>query len=384
LVIAEPQSAQTGRDGPRLGHRKALDGVRGLAVLAVVAFHARIPGARGGSAGVLVFFVLSGFLITTLIVEEHRAMGELNLRRFYARRALRLWPALAVLLLVSLAGDSLFLTGVSRHRLLVEVASSAGYVMNWVLATKSAFPASTSYLGHTWSLSVEEQFYLVWPLLCLLLLRARWTWRTKITVVAGGAVLSSGWRAVLEHSHHMTHAAYGLDTNATSLLAGCALGLAFAGGMSLAVNRWFVWSALAFVAAVCVRGDLLPLHFGLLEAGVTIATVILVAHLLATASPLAPVLEWAPLVYVGKISYGLYLWHFAVFAVINSGHFPQWSAPELLAAKLTISFALAITSYYLVERPFLKLKGRYASSKQAGAVDDSAAPVPKVPTLAAS
>lgn len=209
----------------RLGHRRWLDGLRGVAILLVLGSHFGL--VRGGFLGVDVFFVLSGFLITTLLAEEWRRDRAIDLPRFYLRRALRLLPAYLALLAVCAAATA---AGSPARRAdgFREVLVAGAYVSNWPTLHQTALPR----LGHTWSLAVEEQFYLAWPVVLLALLRSHARRGTVLAVVGGFALLSAGWRAAL----HATHAPdepqvsllrlyMGLDTRADALLIGCGVGL---------------------------------------------------------------------------------------------------------------------------------------------------------------
>ena len=152
--------------------RRDIEGLRAIAVLMVLAFHLRVPGAGGGFAGVDVFFVISGFLITGLLVREIRATGRVDLLRFYARRARRLLPAALLVVLLTFVVGQWVLPGSEQPRLAHDSLGATFYVVNWVFAARSvdylAEDAAASPLQHYWSLSVEEQFYILWPLLILL------------------------------------------------------------------------------------------------------------------------------------------------------------------------------------------------------------------------
>src|SRR4051794_30070266 len=174
------------RQGQRLGYLPALDGVRGIAIALVVSFHA-FGWPRSGTLGVDLFFVLSGFLITTLLLEEHRRSGRIRIRAFYARRAWRLLPALIALLVpfLLLAGAALLFRGAVPSSLLLGIGAALTYTSNLVVASDiSAVPAA---LVHLWSLAAEGQFYVVWPLMVLVVLRRggfRLLGRTLVVLLA--------------------------------------------------------------------------------------------------------------------------------------------------------------------------------------------------------
>ena len=208
------------------GRIEALDGLRGLAVTAVIVNHLRPNALPGGWLGVDVFFVLSGFLITSLLLAEHRATGRVDLRHFYSRRARRLLPALFLLLVVlaivaRIAPDAAGFQGLRGDGL-----SALGYVANWhfVLAGTSYFGAfAPSPLRHLWSLSVEEQFYLLWPLALVVVLRRHGA--RAVGIVAFGLALASAVAMALAYGNgaHISRAYFGTDTHAHGVLLGCVL-----------------------------------------------------------------------------------------------------------------------------------------------------------------
>ena len=183
----------------------------------------RAPYLQGGSIGVDIFFVLSGFLITYLLVREHDRHGHrISLWKFYARRALRLGPALVLLLIVLALGGCLFFDPETARSNLIDVAITVVYAVNWA----RAFDIPPKLLGHAWSLSIEEQFYLLWPLILIVMLRAISSRQRIATVILLGAVVSYLWRVALALQGASVQRLFnGLDTRADSLLVGCALGL---------------------------------------------------------------------------------------------------------------------------------------------------------------
>jgi peptidoglycan/LPS O-acetylase OafA/YrhL len=360
----------------RLGHRRWLDGLRGVAVLLVLAYHLRL--VPGGFLGVDVFFVLSGFLITTLLVEEWRDRGSVSLRRFYLRRFLRLTPALAVLLLGCLLYTTCFRPPTEAAAYRREMAVAACYVSNW--PTVHGVPMGT--LGHTWSLSVEEQFYLLWPLLLVGLLRLGVGPRGLAAVAAAGALASAGLRLALHRLHragaphpfeadlqHMTRVYSGLDTRADALLVGCLVGVLAAANLLPRSRRFVRWTGLASVAAVAALGSFVltrslgrsypQLFDGLFTVFALAVGVVLVRLVSAPSRVGSAVLGAAPLVWVGRLSYGLYLFHIPFILwccpALGDGDRP---APADTLLILALTFAAAAVSYYAVERPCLRLKDR--------------------------
>ncbi|KRF27085.1 acyltransferase [Phycicoccus sp. Soil802] len=320
------------RAGP-LGYRPALDGLRGVAVLLVLAQHAGLPYfSQGGTVGVTLFFVLSGFLITSILRAEHEATGRIDLRGFYLRRARRLLPALALLLI----GVSAYL--LVSHQSLLDVVLAAGYASN----IAGAAGHNLGNLVHTWTLSLEEQFYLLWPLLLPVVARRR----RPAVILAAVAALVVAWRVLLSSSGTPVERIYfGPDTRADAIVLGCALAFALA---SIPVGRLRLAAAgsAVLVAGLCAARPesslswLLPL--------VTVASVVLVAYAARSTSRL---LTWRPLVATGRISYGLYLWSFPVALSVASRDLPLWVSATTITA---VSVALALASWFVVETPFLR------------------------------
>jgi peptidoglycan/LPS O-acetylase OafA/YrhL len=326
----------------RLGRRPELDAVRGLAILLVVASHALAPHFMlGGAVGVAMFFSLSGFLITSLIVDEHHRTGSVRLADFYRRRVRRLLPALVVFLAVVLALGLATTTTLfaSPHTIWPPLL----YGEN--LARMAHWPAGS--IGHTWSLSIEEQFYLTWPLLLVLTLR-RTSIRTLLLVAVALAVLSLSTRfALLAGGAGDARLYYGTDTNAGLLLLGCAAAL-WRSGRGWAVPR--PAPALLLLLAVAALG-MLPSH------RVEHAVVPPVAGLLTTCALLwlvagrsSSVLGPRWLRHLGKRSYGLYLWHYPLLWVI----LPVLAIPHLLSVPLLVAASWGLTwlSWRYVEAPF--------------------------------
>jgi peptidoglycan/LPS O-acetylase OafA/YrhL len=204
---------------PRLGHRPALDGLRGLAVLAVLANHLALPFSDRGALGVDVFFVLSGFLISSLLCEEWIRNGKIQLRNFYMRRILRLYPAL--LMMVFLVS---WITPAKAY-----VVAALTYTTNWMIALH--WQPLNLELGHTWTLAIEEQYYLMWPPILILLLR-NLSPRKAILVPAAFGLLSAALRILVwQASGDFWRINAGIDTHADGLLLGSALGMASAFGI---------------------------------------------------------------------------------------------------------------------------------------------------------
>jgi len=367
---ASPTTAVTGR------HLPALNGLRGLAVMGVVAYHLQIGWARGGYLGVDLFFVLSGFLITTLLLEEWVGAGRVDLVAFWGRRARRLLPALFLVVLalaLYLVCNALF--GGPGANGLIDLSGLRGdaiatllYVNNWhlIFAHQSYFAqfSTPSPLQHTWSLAIEEQFYLVWPLVLLVLLKyGRRGWRrlgVTVTVVLG--VGSSVLMAALFHPGvDPSRIYYGTDTRLFDLMAGATVAfLAAARRQPKAPARrtlhWVGPAAAVVLAVFWVRAGTpggLPTNF-MFEGGFLLCAA-LAALVVADARLIAPGwfargLAWRPLHFVGTISYGIYLWHWPVIVYLNGARTGLSTWP-LNLLRIAVTLAVSTASYYLVERP---------------------------------
>ena len=332
----------------RLGYRPALDGLRGVAVSLVMVSHLAPPTlSSAGPVGVLMFFTLSGFLITTLLIEEREASGRIDLPHFYKRRALRLLPALIVLLTVLLVLDAVVGSQAGYER---PALFTLFYVANWAIIDGVDF----HHINHTWSLSIEEHFYLLWPLTMVLVLRYR-DKHALLWVAIAGAAASWAWRVVLWSSGaSLPRIIYGTDTRLDGLLIGCLL--AIVGYQRIRSISWpLILAALAGVGSLMlVRTN--AFHFAVGYAAVGLGTAVVISACLV-GQRIASVLETRPLVWIGGISYGLYLWHLPVYGSVfkYGGAFPF---PVQAVIAVGLSLAIAALSYRLVEKRFLRLKRR--------------------------
>jgi peptidoglycan/LPS O-acetylase OafA/YrhL len=360
-----------------------LDGLRALAVVAVLLYHGGVSWSGGGFLGVEMFFVLSGFLITSLLVTEFVESGRIALRAFWARRARRLLPALfalvaAIGIYYALAGATKAIPGLEGDGI-----STLLYVSNWhqIAAGTNYFAASgpVSPLQHTWSLAIEEQFYVLWPLLVLAVLavarRRGASERRSLQVLLGlslsGALVASVEMALLFASGRgLDRVYYGTDTRATGLLLGASLAIALAirrkadpthpatptPRLSPRWARHALGAASVLLLPLLAAGIVLAdgddawvYPFGMLATDAVM--VLLIAAVVFHPRALGPrLLSVAPLRAVGKISYGLYLWHFPLFLWLDEGSTGQ-RGTALLMLRLSVTLAVSLVSYFVIEQP---------------------------------
>jgi peptidoglycan/LPS O-acetylase OafA/YrhL len=358
----------------------ALDGIRAFAVIGVMLFHFGVSWAQGGLLGVDVFFVLSGFLITSLLCREFHRSGTVRLRAFWSRRARRLLPPLLVLLLGVALYAHFFATSVDVGSLRKDALATLVYVANWrYIASNQGYFAmaqSPSALLHAWTLGIEEQYYLLWPHIALFTLRRRGP--RGLAVVAGvGAVASALEMGILYAAGvSVNRLYYGTDTRAQALLVGsflAALGAVAVGTGSGGTDETLPsplppsWTATAgrrqWVVGVGIVGAVVLLSCARSLVGtdpvlyrggffvVALATgAVITTVVTAPTAVLSRILSLPPLVFVGRISYGLYLYHWPLFLVINNAH-TGLSGAELLWARLAATFAAATVSWFVIETP---------------------------------
>nr|WP_306239480.1 acyltransferase family protein [Ornithinimicrobium cryptoxanthini] len=340
--------------------RGDIEGLRAIAVLMVLAFHVGLPGWSGGFAGVDVFFVISGYLITSQLVREAQRDGRVSLVRFYARRARRLLPAATlVLLATTLAGWWLLPRG--RHADLgSEVLAATGYVVNWLLSAREvdylAEDQLPSLVQHYWSLSVEEQFYVLWPLLIIGVL-----WMTRqlrlrllptLTVVLGALIAASAVWSVVHTAESPGTAYFVTTTRVWELGLGALLVL-----LTPLLRRLPRWSSVlaAVLGLVGIAATVLAISTSTpwpgSAAGLpTFSTALVIAAGITwQANPVAGLLGLAPMRFLGGISYGLYLWHWPALQFLAELHPEARLRVRLLVALLSVLLAWA--TLHLVENP---------------------------------
>jgi peptidoglycan/LPS O-acetylase OafA/YrhL len=435
-TVTDPVAAPPRRRAPRgrtisFGFVPALDGIRAVAVLGVLLYHGGAPLSTGGFLGVNMFFVLSGFLITSLLLGEWTRRLTIRLGQFWARRARRLLPALLLLLVGVAAFAQFFATAGEFASLRLDSLSTLFYVANWhfIVGGSDYFAqaAQPSPLSHMWSLAIEEQFYIVWPPVVLVLLHlgrrlrpSRQLW--PVLAVATFGVLASAADMRWSYLHHaqITRLYEGTDTRCQDILVGAVLAIGLtmwarhrralplavpdldelelarihpsagtvglgsppvrrrdpqrkrgpraqpigAWELSSTTTRWatqvFGWAALVGLVVLWGRLDG---PTGFLFAGGELAVALAVAVVMfavvtAQAGSLARALGNPVFVYIGKISYGVYLWHFPLFMLLNAERMHLYGLP-LLAVRLGATMVVATASYYLVEQPIRR--GRMAT-----------------------
>lgn len=362
----------TGAPEPRPTRFAGIDGVRAVAVVAVIGAHSGLDWLSGGGAGVSIFFSLSGFLITLLLLRERAETGAVALGRFWLRRLLRLLPALLLMLiavdaLVAVLGDRL---GDDWRQAPGATVPALFYVYNWMLV----LGAPTSVLSPLWSLSVEEQFYLVWPVILIVLRRRGAGLRgLALTACALGVAAAAARFALVDPA--ALHRTYGTDLNVDLLLGGALLAIGLRAGHTRVVAR--VSGFAVIPAALCllmvflfarVLGDpgtetATYLYYTVGLPLISLSTVVLVGFLVThPTAVLTRALSIRPLAFAGRISYGMYLWHFPVLLAV-AGVLEGRPVEVVFVAALALTVAVASLSFFLVELP---LQRRFQERLRAG------------------
>lgn len=395
--------ASNGRchDGAAVCERPAvipgLDGLRALAILAVLIYHLAPQALSGGFIGVDIFFVVSGFLITTLLLRELAKYGRINLPRFWLRRARRLLPALFVCVIVSItlafiAGGDL-LVGIGR-----QTIGALTFSNNWVeiFAGSSYFSRTSPQLFlNFWSLAVEEQFYLFWPLLLGVVLTLVPSSKRQAYIAVGIASISAVWMALcVTPGADSTRAYYGTDTHLFGLMIGVTLAFiwSYRGPIDSAqFVRWrLLMTALSFglllaLMAILSEESVWTFRGGLQLASLT--TAILISTLINGANPLLTLFDARPVVWIGERSYGIYLWHWPIILIVDAmmpattvGTVSWWISR---AIALLLTLLIAAASYRWLETPIRRQGFRYAFAT-ARTLLKGPQPVAKIVAIAAT
>ncbi|GAA1789547.1 hypothetical protein GCM10009712_41160 [Pseudarthrobacter sulfonivorans] len=373
------------RDTRTGGRFDALDGIRTLAVLAVMFFHMVPAAVRGGGVGVDVFFTLSGFVITTVLLKEYQATGRVRLGIFYSLRISRLWPALFAVCAV-VAGTAFLLPSSFWGGEQSNALRSALHVMNFFRGGWFGESGDGGSMGHTWSLAVEEQFYILWPALFIVVLRFVRNLRTLAILTSTACIAVVAERGLLQLLGAGYERIYnGPDTRADQLLIGCLLAMILTllpdSGprkvLAVKLSRWALWPSTAFVVVAILtfaypHGDdmvsliyrsIFPMIIALAASTLICGLVLNLGH------PLSRMLSVSWLSWPGKhLSYGMYLWHYPIFFLIRG----LYDGPGSTLVRLPIGIALTLLLAYLsaryVEEPVrAAMKNRIASKKSVAA-----------------
>lgn len=354
----------------RLPYMRGLDGLRAIAVMAVVFYHADFTWATGGFLGVEVFFVISGYLITSLLLIEWLRSGTIDLKNFWLRRARRLLPAVVTLLLAVSIASILFYRD-ALDRLLGDVVAAMTYVTNWfyIFRQESYFEAfgRPPLLRHLWSLGVEEQFYVLWPLIFTFGLailgkgsQQRTLKRFGVLIVTGIAASTALMFLLYTPYEDPSRVYYGTDTRATGILIGVLLALV-----------WMPWKlpvdlprprkasitmigVIAIGVLVYILGNLSEFAPFLYRGGFLVTSLVTAIAIAATVHPgasLGRLLDNAAIKWIGTRSYGIYLWHWPIFMVTRPGFDVPWPVAPTFAMRLTLTFIISELSYRYIESP---------------------------------
>jgi peptidoglycan/LPS O-acetylase OafA/YrhL len=339
----------------------SLNGIRALAVILVILHHLGVTNWDLGSIGVIWFFVLSGFLITWLLLKEHARYGQVSLRNFYIRRALRLLPAFYAFFVVYI-GMTALIHRTSDVDQYVAVALYFNDYYRWM------HPTGHLPMDHTWSLAVEEQFYLLWPAVAL---ASHWNRRRlTITLISVIVAVSAGrviYQLFFSADHNVVY--YSFHTRADSLAIGCLVAVLLSKATDSRILDFVVGHWLAPLLTASLLGLTLwqESRFGFPYQHTVglIAWPLLLAVLMVQAIASSDVMPWTllnlePLFTLGTWSYGAYLWHWPVDYVLIT-RFGGWSNLIRVPVAIAMSFGLAAASYYLVEQRFLRLKKRFSA-----------------------
>lgn len=348
-----------------------LDGLRGVAILLVLLYHCGFLQFKGGFIGVDIFFTLSGFLITSMLLAEYEKNGSIKLKKFYMRRFIRLFPALCFILLFYEVLDIVFY---KPFRHIIEIVAALTYCLNLFLAFSHDLLIDKIHIdaGHLWSLSIEEQYYFVWPLLLLLLLNATQRRSSLLFVISIPLCLSVFARCYLVMHHAgLFRVFFGSDTRIDNLMLG-SLAAIFCQLFQTPEDSLLEWCAYVgwfglFLIVLTGREEqpeILSLGFTLV--GVCTLAILMPAVYLRKNILANSLLDLSFLKWTGKLSYSLYLWHYPIIKLIRKEHIGFLWGWRFYAAGIGLSYATAALSYYAVEMPFLSLKKRFATSATPG------------------
>jgi len=379
---AETEAAPAAGRPARFAHLRALDGLRGLAVVLVVLSHFAPGLAPGGFIGVDLFFILSGFLITSLLVSEFEGSDRISLGNFWVRRARRLFPALLIVVVAVLVYGLVFESRAQVHTVSLDGFAALFYVANWrFIASGQSYiqqflQVTPSPLRHTWSLAIEEQFYLVWPLVVLALTKVLGRFgrgstgrglppgRLRHALAALCVVLGAiswSWMVWLHHrGADLNRIYYGTDTRVFMILIGATLGALSAGrpGLEGRLGRLrpvvivlgSIGAVGLLVASAWLTTDWAWLYKGVYGLVGAVMVLVLLAAAQPGPNPLARVLEVRPLVGLGLISYGVYLWHWPISLWVRPDNI-HVDGLALFVVRCALTLGVSLLSYRFVEQP---------------------------------
>ena len=344
------------------GHIPGLDGLRALSVIIVIIAHMGFENIVPGGFGVTVFFFISGFLITRLLLAESEAKGKVKLSKFYLRRIIRLYPALLFMLYMTACLYIIFRFGSPAP---IELAAGVGYFTN-IFQVFSRIGGELPFMPwtHLWSLAVEEHFYLAFPILVVLL---RKNWLHLARVLCGVIIAATLWRTYIAFGTNLPVADYNYmmtDARIDSLAWGCLLSVMLHISGSAQAYRSFIgllptlFGFAGLAASFLIRDENFRYTLRFTVQGLSIFLLILNLYYWRTLGFAFAILDWKPLAYIGSISYALYLWHVPIIDMMIRGF-----GDNLInkAIAVVISFGLAVFSYNYVEKPFIKLRRTFGS-----------------------
>jgi peptidoglycan/LPS O-acetylase OafA/YrhL len=398
-LAPRPRTAAPGKPASRsaraltaapMGYQPSLDGIRAIAVAAVLLFHADFRWIPGGFLGVDVFFVVSGYLITSLLLEERRGAMTNDLKHFWLRRARRLLPALLAMITATCVYAALFVPDALYH-LRRDVLAALTYSTNWwlIASHQSYFDAlgRPPLLRHLWSLAVEEQWYLLWPLVfvgAMTLVRGRAEKLVLPLIVA--AIASSVWMAILfDPNADASRVYFGTDTHISGLLLGAAAAMVWqpwrwrrAAGRYLVWLDGVGWAALVLLILVMLRWgeDTTLLYRGGFFLVAVLSLVVIATSVHPGAVTLRAFLALPPMRWLGARSYGLYLWHWPVFMVTRHQDYPWMDQRLRVALQFAVTLALTELSFRFVERPVRSGSAmrRFTAWRERGPMSERARP----------
>lgn len=349
-----------------LGYRPELDGFRGISIILVFIHHVYHTILPGGFLGVDMFFVLSGFLITSLLLQEWQRYNTISLKNFYIRRLFRLMPAVLFLILILTFYAVFFLDATRAKNIFQGIWLTLSYSSNWFYAFDSI--SADNPLGVTWSLAIEEQFYFIFPIVLYFALRFKFGHRQIIgTLIFLIIAVALNRRMLADQGATVQRLYYASDTRADALLVGCLVAFVCSRNLLPFKKLRLCFQMLAllslgfliFMIAVADSPESV-LYYPAIYSFVAFSVAALLLFLVVyQPRNTVRVLSFSPLVWIGRISYGLYLWHWAVRYFV----YEKQSLPESnlqLVFVITASFALTVLSYYCIEKPFLHLKDRFS------------------------